>query len=72
MQVGWQDISALAIVLAAVLYLLHFFRNRATAKQTGGCVACKGCGATASRQLVTLTLPGGKAGKDSCRLSPNS
>jgi hypothetical protein len=66
---GWQDLVAIGIVLAACGYLLSLGWNAVRRKQVGGCGAtCGGCGARTSiaplgreseaPELVSISLIG--------------
>jgi hypothetical protein len=55
MNLTWQDLTALGIVVAAVLYLLVRVWRRRDSKRSPGCSGCPGCGSgEGEKPLVTL------------------
>ena len=64
MALGWQDLAALGIVIAATGYLANLVWNAVARKQAGGCGTgcgkCSGKSAAAegsSGQVVSIGLP---------------
>ena len=55
MDIGWQDLAALGIVLAAVGYLARLAWNAVTRKQGSGCGS--GCGSCSARSAANSAIP---------------
>ena len=63
MSLGWQDVTALGFVLAAIVCVLRYLRRVTASKNGSGCGLCQGCPRTARRsQLVGIDLPRRPAG----------
>ncbi len=55
MELGWQDLAALGIVLAAAGYLAHLAWSAVIRKQASGCGS--GCGSCSARSPTNRTVP---------------
>jgi hypothetical protein len=56
MNLGWQDVVALTLVLAAIAHLWRRFRR--AARGACGCGSCRGCPrSSADQPLVVIQLP---------------
>jgi len=50
----WQNLAALATVLAAAVYLARRFVRRGKGLGSGACDTCSGCASTGERKLISL------------------
>lgn len=55
MELGWQDLAALGIVLTAAGYLARLAWNAVTRKQASGCGS--GCGSCSARSVANNSVP---------------
>ena len=55
MELGWQDLAALGIVLAAAGYLARLAWNAVVRKQGSGCGS--GCGSCSARSVANSAVP---------------